>query len=630
MQFGNLLQASIVGVAAIAAVVALYFLKLRRRSQVVSSTMLWQKSIEDLKVNSPFQRLRLSLLLLLQVLLLALAAWALARPMMWLQQRPGKDIVFVLDNSASMNATDVPGGRLAEARRQLIEAIDNMASGDEARIITCGGEPSVPGSFTPSKEELRIQAKAVEPTDCRTNMHDALAIALSLANMRIKEAEQLKAASVRQAEVRIFSDGGFDDVADVSRGKADVIYHPVGTAAARNMAITNLDARHQPGTNRSVVFAAVQNLSATEERAALKVYHEGKLLDTDVVALKPGEQQSRVFGNLPIEEGVVELLLDAEDSLATDNRAWVSLRSSRDDKVLLVTEGNYFLRRALDQPGRTVDTVEPAQYKPSTDYDVVVFDRFAPDKLPDGNFLFFSQPPPLGQEVEIKKVKTPIVTDVEENHPVARHASLWELQPAECTQFAPPPQAQVIVESDEGPLVWVTAGPEGRMIYVAFDIFYTYNNWPLRVTFPLFVANAMEWLGQGAGRRANPLARTGDIIALSVEAGVAAVDFSGPGGIAERAVVSNRRAAFGGTHKIGIYTVEPLGGKVPRHTVAVNLLDPQESKIEVREEWSLKGVPVTQGGLPGRVNREIWWWFALAAFALLVAEWWTYHRRVFA
>ena len=54
------------------AIVALYFLKLRRESLEVPSTFLWQRAVEDLHVNSLWQQLRQNLLLFLQLLLLAL------------------------------------------------------------------------------------------------------------------------------------------------------------------------------------------------------------------------------------------------------------------------------------------------------------------------------------------------------------------------------------------------------------------------------------------------------------------------------------------------------------------------------------------------------------------------------
>ena len=45
------------------AIVALYFLKLKRLPVEVPSTYLWRRSIEDLHVNSLWQKLRKNLLL---------------------------------------------------------------------------------------------------------------------------------------------------------------------------------------------------------------------------------------------------------------------------------------------------------------------------------------------------------------------------------------------------------------------------------------------------------------------------------------------------------------------------------------------------------------------------------------
>src|SRR5271155_4301881 len=108
-------------------IIALYFLKLRRRPVRVPSTLLWRRSLEDLHVNSLFQRLRRNLLLFLQLLAVALAMLALAGPHVRGTGGQGQRFVLMIDNSASMTATDVAPTRLdkaKEAAKRVVSAMD--------------------------------------------------------------------------------------------------------------------------------------------------------------------------------------------------------------------------------------------------------------------------------------------------------------------------------------------------------------------------------------------------------------------------------------------------------------------------------------------------------------------------
>ena len=60
---------ALLGLVTIPLIVAFYMLRLRRRERTVSSTFLWQQLVRDVEANAPWQRLRRSLLLLLQLLL---------------------------------------------------------------------------------------------------------------------------------------------------------------------------------------------------------------------------------------------------------------------------------------------------------------------------------------------------------------------------------------------------------------------------------------------------------------------------------------------------------------------------------------------------------------------------------
>ena len=164
------------------AIVALYFLKLKRRPLEVPSTYLWHKSIEDLHVNTVWQRLRRNLLLFLQLLLVFLAILALLRPGWRGEELIGDRFIFLVDNSASMQATDVKPSRLEEAKRRVGQLIDQMDSGDAAMIISFADGARVQQMFTDNRRQLRRNLEAIRPSQRTTSVSEAIKVASGLAN----------------------------------------------------------------------------------------------------------------------------------------------------------------------------------------------------------------------------------------------------------------------------------------------------------------------------------------------------------------------------------------------------------------------------------------------------------------
>ena len=58
---------ALIGLISLPIIVAFYMLRLRRRDLPVGSTFLWQQLVRDVEANAPWQRLRFSWLLLVQL-----------------------------------------------------------------------------------------------------------------------------------------------------------------------------------------------------------------------------------------------------------------------------------------------------------------------------------------------------------------------------------------------------------------------------------------------------------------------------------------------------------------------------------------------------------------------------------
>src|SRR5580692_11030637 len=86
--------------------VVFYLLKRKRVVRLVSSNLLWQKFLAETQASAPFQKLRRNWLLILQIIMLLLAVFALSRPY-FATKAPNSDLrVLIIDASASMQATD--------------------------------------------------------------------------------------------------------------------------------------------------------------------------------------------------------------------------------------------------------------------------------------------------------------------------------------------------------------------------------------------------------------------------------------------------------------------------------------------------------------------------------------------
>lgn len=224
------------------ALILLYFLKLKRKPLRVPSTFLWRKSIEDLHVNSLFQWLRDNVLLLLQLLILLALLYAVLAPRLHGNASKINRYILIVDNSASMAATDVLPSRLHAAKEETLKEIDARNDTDLGMIIVFNSSAQTLQPFTNDRGLLRQKIAGIEQTQRPTRINEALRLAESLANLlrstddvasRPADVEPGKERSYDQpegypTEVHLFSDGRFPDVPEFSLGNLTMNFHAAG------------------------------------------------------------------------------------------------------------------------------------------------------------------------------------------------------------------------------------------------------------------------------------------------------------------------------------------------------------------------------------------------------------------
>ena len=617
-----------------APIVLLYILKLRRRREPVSTLMFWEQLFREKQTTSLFQKLKHLLSLLLQLLFLALLVLAIARPQFAFITKAARHVILIIDHSASMNALEssdeegesngsASNSRLESAKQRALRMVERLRFMDEMMVMSCHAKPTIHTPFTNHQKSLRQAIQSIQPTDINTNLKPALDVAYAVARTK------------PGAEIVIFSDFqavSEDMLTQLQNPGEEIALHPIQIGAASdNVGITQFRVR------KSLVNAfdyqtllTVVNASEEEKKCNVELYFNEDLFDVRPYTLAPGESKSEIFGNFTFEGGQLKAVLDVADALRTDNVAYAALPTREHIPVLLVTEENPFLEKALSvDENLNLSITTPEHYDPNaTGYHVVIFDRFSPPTLGDGNYMFVyppkNSPVPAGWEIG-DSLETPIITDWERTHPILCHVHLENVQIGEAYHVTPPATAEVLARSFESPVLFVDVTPNRKIVFSAIDILQ--SDLPLRIAFPVIIANTIQWFQESGGIEEYHL-HTGEV--LTWKAGgdgtgaPTSATITGPGDRTWETAPERGEILFDQTEIAGFYTLQ-IGEN--EKMWAVNLSDESESHIGVDDTVEdLLAADVTLSG-SSLLRYPPWVYLVFLAAVLSVVEWFLYQRR---
>ncbi|MBX3375494.1 MAG: BatA and WFA domain-containing protein [Phycisphaeraceae bacterium] len=631
MTFLTPIPALIAAAITVPALLVLYFLKLRRRPIRISSTLLWDQASHDLQVNVPFRMARPTWLLLLQLLILACFLIALARPAMDLSTVQDSRIIILIDRSASMSAQDGPAGqtRLEAAKARAIERIRALSSsGSTFAVIAFAAEPVLlapPSDAAAARQAVASVAASDQP--------GALAPALRMAGT-IAQGEVSEDSPRRRGLVILLSDGGFAESEPFVLAGADFRFERVGgqregEPGLDNVGIVAMSARREWDDPAAVrFFARLQNALDRPVTAPVSLLMDGREAASTIVTIPAAGSQGP--GSAPVslstvtrEGGVATIRIGRDDLLATDNQASVVLSPATKPRVLVVvpdpSDGprtEWIITSIIEElrlPMRVMNASVFAQETGTPRFDVVIFDRVTPARLPALPTLSFGAGLP---GLTLSKPPQPGTYFVswQRNHPVLRHASLDSVYVSRPLQLPESRPEDEIARGADGALIISPSAPGPRRIIVSFDL--ADSNWPVQPGFAIFLASAIDYLTLRAEERAGEAFTTTQPVQVNAASGV----FDGP-----RRVTVPESAQPGLPVNLGVLDLAGVyrlsnAAEGATSAFAVNLLDPDESAIALAESLQVSGeaVPASTGdGGP----REVWPWFVAAAVALLAIEW---------
>ena len=597
--------------ATLPVVILFYLLKRKRVVKLVSSTLLWQRFLAETQASAPFQKLRHNWLLILQLILLTLAIFALSRPYFSSHVEGGRRQVLILDASASMQSKDESPSRFEKARAEALRFVDGLHDRDEMIVLQAGAVTEVKQSPTGSKAALRRAIQACQVTDSATHLKEALKLAETLTR------------DYAGAEIHLLSDGAAQDLTEFENKGLKLIYHRIGQRG-NNAGVVTLDVRSNPeNPGQRAVFTSVANYSSTPRDATLDLRFEGQLIESKTIQIPPTNTSPQVFLVSQARDGVFTVQLTGSDDLAVDDQASVMSILPKPVKVLLVSRGNRFLEKALRAAGDVQMTVATDCPNEKPDADLVVLDNVMPSHWPAGNVLAFRSSAPAWFPVG-PKIENPAIVDWKVGHPLLRFVNFDNVQVSECISTKTPTWATSLADSRDTPMILAGEVAKQRVVWVAFDAMY--STWPLRISFPIFVANVVEWLNPAAASASQLLVRAGEPLRVSLFENITTATITLPDGGKRQVPVDAkaRELVFGDTAHQGIYQLQAGTNKT---SFCVNLLDAAESDTHPQEELQFGKYTRLKAAALSKANLEIWRWIAFAGLVVLMVEWWYYHRR---
>jgi VWA domain-containing protein/aerotolerance regulator-like protein len=600
-------------------IVVFYILKIRLRQVPVSTTIFWQQIYDEKRPRSLWQILRHLISLLVQIVWLLLLVFALTEPFFTWEILQARRVILVVDNSASMRATDMQPTRLDTAKQLGRQIIAGLRFRDEMAIVAAGVQPQVVCGLTGHERTLQAALADIHATDGPTKVAEAVELGKRLL------------ADAKHGRVIVLSDGCFADSEKLADDDA-VELRAVGTRVA-NVGITNFQVR------RSLldpigyeILTQVTNASDEPVECRLDIDFNDSPVDVIPLKLAAGETWSKSIEKTSVDGGTLVAKIDRPDALAVDNTAVALLPKRTEQRIVLVSEGNLFLRKVLEvNPLVRLEAVAavPNTFEPGVLY---VFHRLTPEMMPPGNSMVIDPARSTDLWTLGEKLENPIVTKQDSDSPLMRHVRLDNVLLPEAKQLTPVAGAKALVTALSGDPLYFSIEQPGRKALV-LTVNLEQGDLTFRTAFPIMATNALAWFAGQSGELRESLAAGAVTDILLPPSGDRLLVCQTPSGKTLPLPAGVANASIGPLDECGIWSIAQESASkdgtrslpTTQTDLACNLANKTESDLRVPESLIQHQAPVALAAV--WFARPIWFYAVGVAWLLTFIEWFLYQRR---
>jgi hypothetical protein len=583
-------------------VVMLYFLKQKPEEKEVSSLYLWDKVYKSREVNTPWERFKKSLLLFLQLLALLALILALTDPFINLRGKDYQNVILILDNTGSMGASySKDSTRFEEGKKRAEKFINSLRTGSKISIITNGNTPKVEVSGTSDKAEALLKLKNIQPMDLSGDINESVSLVKSMA----KQYESYRAVFYT------------DENMDLKDLNAELINL---SSKGENVSLDFIS--HSKEKNGLKIIVRATNRSDADLTREICIYGDDTILSVKKVDIKSGETKTVYFEGIALKGDHLRAELTEKDDLMNDNIAYDVIKQGETQKVLLVTQKNIFIEKAL----ATVNNVELYKassvegIKMSDKYNLYIFDGMVPSILPsDGSILFIN--PPDNSLFQVNSTIDGGLGEVVE-HSTTKYAAEAVFNVEKQRDMVMPSWAKPILKVNDKEAAFVGEYKNKKYAAIGFDLHKT--DLVLNAEFPILIHNLCSYLvDTGLMTKTDYLCGESVEVNALPDGGDLSVDTSF--GLKETIPLRYPLKNFSSTYKPGIYKVSQSFGDIEKSNIfAVNFPTEKESNINIqgKSESAVKKSDMSK--MAGIVLQPF---LIMVLLGLMAIEWIAYVKR---